>query len=125
MSVRTPAEFSAQFGAAFNSGSMEALMSLYCTDAVLVDSDGAEHRGLGAIADVLRPIVARRCHMAITPRFVIEQGDTAMLSNDFQVLNGPTTVVASSSFEVLHRDASGAWKLLLDHPYGGKSARAR
>jgi uncharacterized protein (TIGR02246 family) len=121
MNALTPAEFPACFADAFSSGDLDKVLSCYWPEAVLVDRDGSEHCGIQAIAAVLTPLLLRRTTMTIAPRFVVQQGATALLRNDFSVFDGERVVFTSSSVEVLRRDDSGAWKLLLDHPYGGNA----
>jgi ketosteroid isomerase-like protein len=122
MTARTPDEFPACFAEAFSSGDLNQVLSCYWPDAVLVDREGYEHHGIQAIALVLRPLLMLRASMSIKPRFVIQQGATALLRNDFSVLQGGKVVFESSSVEVIGRDGDGLWKLLLDHPYGGNAS---
>jgi ketosteroid isomerase-like protein len=108
--------FASDFARAYSSGKLDAALTLYMQDAVLVDAHRVEHRGQVAISKVLRPGMEAGAVMSITPKQCVELGDMAVLRNDFEVSVSGKVMVKSVSFEVLLFDGQ-AWKLAIDLPY--------
>jgi ketosteroid isomerase-like protein len=118
MTKPTAEEFASQFAAAFSSGSVEKALALYAVDAVLVDKNGSKHQGHDAIGKVIGPGIRAGARMTSVPRVCIEQGNLAVLQNDFEVRLGERVMLKSASVEVLIFDGH-AWKLAVDFPYAG------
>lgn len=104
--------------AALNDGDVDGLVELYEPDARMVRDDGSVAEGLDAIRDVWAGLVALGGQISMTTRYVVETGDTALLSNSW------TFEVEGTSFsgvtaEVARRQADGSWLYLIDNPYAG------
>jgi cyclohexyl-isocyanide hydratase len=111
-------DFAARFAAAYSSGSAENALALYASDAVLIDQNTNLHQGHDAIKKVISPGIQAGARMRSVARACVEQGDVAVLQNDFEVTLGERVMLKSSSFEVLQFDGQ-AWKLAFDFPYAG------
>jgi hypothetical protein len=86
-------------------------------DGVLIDREGAEHRGVDAIGKLLLPLLVSGAVMLITPQIVVEYGTTALLRNNFEVNLQGKILIKSTSFELLCLN-DNVWKLAVDCPYG-------
>ena len=117
MSRPPPTDFASSFATAFCSGNLQAVLDLYMPGGVLIDQNGAEHRGRESISEILRPLLASRASMSIVTQSSIEYGNFAVLRNEFQVMLHDRALIRSKSFEVLQLDG-GAWRLAVDCPFG-------
>jgi ketosteroid isomerase-like protein len=102
--------------AALNDGDVDGLVELYEPDTRMVRDDGSV--GLDAIRQIWAGLVAVGGQIRMTTRYVVETGDTALLSNSW------TFEVEGTSFsgvtaEVARRQADGSWLYLIDNPYAG------
>lgn len=104
--------------AALNDGDVDGLVELYEPDARMVRDDGSVAKGLDAIREIWAGLVAVGGQIRMTTRYVVETGDTALLSNSW------TFEVEGTSFsgvtaEVARRQADDSWLYLIDNPYAG------
>ena len=120
--VQQAADIIPAFAAAFHERKVESLLKLYEPDAVVIDKDGAEHRGHEAIARELAGLVALGGKMTSTNRYTLVQGDLALLSAAWSVegkgADGAALTVSGRSSEVARRQSDGSWLYVLDHPFG-------
>jgi uncharacterized protein (TIGR02246 family) len=108
---------------ATNEGDINGLVELYEPDARMLRDDGSVAKGLDAIRDIWAGLVAVGGQISMTTRYVVETGDTALLSNSW------TFKVEDMSFsgvtaEVARRQADGSWLYLIDNPYAGRNEDA-
>ncbi len=121
--VHAPAEMNATFARAFNSRSLDNMLSLYEPDAVLlVDGSGKELRGRAAIAEELAKLLTAPGTMTSVNNFCVVHGDIALLRADFMLRDGGTIIAKGSTAEIVRRQADGTWLYVIDHAAGGSVA---
>jgi ketosteroid isomerase-like protein len=69
--------------AGLNAGDLDALVALYEPDAQLLGEDGAAAVGHDAIREAYTGLVAFGGRLSVTTRYAVEQGDIALLSNQW------------------------------------------
>lgn len=106
---------------AFNSGSVEAVLSLYERDATFVPQPGQVLSGLKAIGEALQQFQSQGA-MAAETRYCITCGDVALASAKWQIKgssrDGNVIKFEGASAEVLRRHSEGHWLFAVDHPFG-------
>jgi uncharacterized protein (TIGR02246 family) len=103
---------------AFNAGDADALAALYEADAIMATPEGTFVSGLDAIRQQWAGFIALGGSITMVTRHAAEAGDIALLSNDWHfVAEGMD--FSSRTSEIARRQADGAWKYVIDHPYGG------
>ncbi|WP_299569280.1 SgcJ/EcaC family oxidoreductase [uncultured Williamsia sp.] len=111
--------------AAFNAGDIDAMMAMYTDDAVIVPGPGApEVRGTDAIRQALVDFVALGGTIHGTDRFWLVAGDLALGSGAHQMTgahapDGTPIDLHGITCEIAVRGDDGAWRFLIDHPFGG------
>jgi uncharacterized protein (TIGR02246 family) len=122
MSIRRPDEMHAAFKARLNAGDLEGLVALYEPNSKLVPQPGQEVQGREAVRAALQGFLAIKPRMEMTTRYVLEAGDTAVLSGQWKLTgrgaDGMAVVLTGKSVEVLRRQPDGTWLFVLDHPFG-------
>lgn len=112
----------AVFNERFNEGDLAGLLALYEPNAKLVPQPGQEVQGREAIRNALRGFLALKPRMNLTTRYVLESGDTAVLSGQWKLTgtgpDGSAVEMSGRSVEVLRRQPDGTWLYLLDLPFG-------
>ena len=119
--VHTLTEIHAVVRDAFNARDVDALVSLYEPDAILM-VDGKQITGRENIRAALRSLVSAGGHMVLTPRSIIETHDgLALLHGEWVIGRSNTTdpqlTTRGMSTEVVRRQADGRWLFVIDSPY--------
>jgi uncharacterized protein (TIGR02246 family) len=122
MSIRRPEEMHEAFKARFNEGDLEGLVALYERNGKMVPQPGREVQGREAIRLALQEFLAMKPRIEMATRYVLEAGDTAVLSGQWKLTgrgpDGTAMEMTGRSVEVLRRQADGTWLFVLDHPFG-------
>ena len=117
--VQTPEDMSPALASAFNARDLDAMAALYDEDAVLIDETGAQHRGVKAIKEALKDMLATGGVMTSTPRLSVITGDIAVSGADWRLDTGDGhQIVKGQSLEVFRRQPDGSWRYLIDCPTG-------
>ncbi len=107
------------FGRLFNAGDVAGLLALYEADALFVTPDGQEVRGVADIKPVIEAFLAMKATMKIEIRSCHVQGDLASISNAWSLTGGGAPPnFSGKTIEVLHRQADGSWRYIIDQPVG-------
>jgi len=117
MKIEKPADIHEAVTEAFNAGDLEGLMALYEPGASMVGMDGSVLEGAAAIRENWKNLLAFNGVMSLTTRYVIEQGDIALLSNEYTVKVGDDSLSGATA-EVVRKQTDGTWLYLIDHPTG-------
>ena len=123
MPVQTPQDVPRLIIDALNAQDLEAALSLYEDDAILVPEPGVLATGFDEI------LVALADLLALKPTGTIET-KTTEITGDIALMHSPWTQVGTGedggkvSFsgitaEVVRRQADGTWKYVIDDPWGG------
>ena len=123
MAERGPVEAHVRFQQAFNAGDLDGLMALYEPDAVMMPQPGAEPvKGTRAIRSALEGFLALKGTLELKTVHVIQHGDLALLRSAWRVTgtgpDGEPVEMSHRSAEVVHRQADGSWRYIIDHPFG-------
>ncbi len=121
MKITRPEDAHRIYVEAFNSGNVEAVLSLYERDATLVPQPGQVLSGLTAIGEALQQFQSRG-KMAAETRYCINAGDVALASASWRIKgtgpDGKPIELHGTSADVLRRQSDGHWLLAVDHPFG-------
>jgi uncharacterized protein (TIGR02246 family) len=123
MPATEPEQMHRLFEEAFNSGDLEALMTLYEPDAALVPQPGAVAEGTEAIRESLRWFLDRRGEITLDTKLVLQVGDLAYLSNRWSLSggtmpDGSPAELGAVTAEVARRQPDGTWLYVIDNAWG-------
>ena len=121
MSAHSPIEIHPLFQNAFNVGDVEALISLYEPDAILM-VDGKEVRGRENIRAAFHSMLSAGLQMSLTTRAIIESHEgLAILHGEWSVRRTMATDRQPStrglSTELVRKQPDGTWMFIIDNPY--------
>jgi uncharacterized protein (TIGR02246 family) len=121
MSAHSPAEIHARFQNAFNLGDVEALISLYEPDAILMVG-GKEVIGRANISAAFHSMLSVGVQMSLTTHSIIVSRDgLALLHGDWVVRRASATesllTTRGLSTEVVRKQLDGTWQFVIDNPY--------
>lgn len=123
MPATTPEDAHRLFVNAFNAGDVEALLALYEPDAVLCNAAGEIKAGLPAIRQAYQAFLASKPKITLQTKYAIRLGDLALLRSLWTVTGTdpsgrPLAPTEHSSVEIVRRQRDGAWRYVIDHPFG-------
>ena len=121
MRAYSPTEIHALFQNAFNLRDVEALISLYERDAILVVG-GKQVTGRENIRAAFHSMLSVGAQMSLTTRSIIESRDSfALLHGEWIVerttATEPQLTTRGLSTEVVRRQPDGTWLFVIDNPY--------
>lgn len=119
-----PADLHHQVERSFNAADVDTLVSLYESDAQMMTDNGSVVTGLEAIRSVWSGFTALGGQIVMTTRYVVEQGDIALLSNAWTFEMAGVQVASSVTAEVAKRQPDGSWRYIIDNPYGAPTEPA-
>jgi uncharacterized protein (TIGR02246 family) len=117
VAVSKPTDIHAAVEQAFNAGDLDGLVGLYEKDARMVTPGGSVAEGVDAIREQWTGFLAMNGRMTLRTRFAVEMDDIALLRNDWSFASNDAQL-ASSAAEVVRRQSDGAWRYVIDHPFG-------
>ena len=122
MAARTPLEVDLLFAQALNAGNLDALVSLYESQASLMPSPGKIVAGTAGIREALAAFVAGKPNITLTPRVVSQTGELALVTATWQLAmtgqDGKPATMNGQSVEVVRRQPDGSWRFAIDMPFG-------
>ena len=120
--VNRPEDINRIFAIAYNSGNLDGLLSLYETEARLVNHSNAIRIGTTAIRDTLHDLLKLGGQMISENQYAIVADNIALIRANWTIvkidLNGEKTEVRGQSAEIVRRQTDGSWKYVIDHPFG-------
>ena len=102
---------------------LDAALSLYEPDAVMVEKPGRMARGSAEIRAALAALIDSGVHLAIEVTQVIPASDLAFVVSAWSVAapaaaGGAHVVAQGEGTDVMRRQPDGSWRFVLDNPYG-------
>ena len=122
MIAKTPEELDTLFAKALNAGDLDALVSLYESNASLMAAPGNVVIGKVDIRSALAGFLAAKPTMTLSARTLTQTGDLALVSAEWQLAmtgpDGKPTTMNGRSVEVVRRQEDGRWLFAIDFPFG-------
>jgi uncharacterized protein (TIGR02246 family) len=121
MNAHSPTEIHALFQNAFNLRDVEALISLYEPDAILM-VDGKQVTGRENLRAAFHSMLSVGVQMRLITRSIVESRDgLAVLHGEWFVerttATGPPLETQGLSTEVVRKQPDGTWLFIIDNPY--------
>lgn len=110
---------------AFAAGDVDRIMSTYAPGAVVVGEPGQPTTGDAPLRAMFTAFIESGVSFTYGDHEVVIAGDTALHLMQWRA-PGPDGVETSAlSVAVLRRQLDGAWKMVIDHPFGDAVMRAQ
>ena len=123
MKAGSPAQVIDLFTEALNSGDVDGALRLYEPGATFAPQPGEEVEGHNAIRKALAGFAALKPRLHGEISRVLTAGDVALVMNRWQLEgtqpDGAPVEMRGHSADVLRRAPDGAWRILIDDPWGG------
>ena len=123
MQAYTPEEVHQLFSKFFNAGDIDALLSLYESDATMVPQPGQPPvSGPAAIREALNGFLALKGQFIVESTNVILANDIALLFSKWTLSGtdpkGNAVELCGQTSDVVRRQTDGTWLVVIDSPFG-------
>lgn len=104
--------------AAYNTGDLNTVLSMYDTAGVFVPEPENPVSGKEKFENAVAGILTIKGKMEIKTVYCLEAGDVAVGRSEWSIKDGNEVKVAAKGIELLKRQADGTWKVVIDHAFG-------
>ena len=108
----------ATLAAAFNTGDVATVMSMYDVTGIFVPEPGKPVSGKGKFEEAIRGILAIKGKMEIKTVYCLQTGNLAVGRSEWNITDGDEVKIRSKGIEVMMQQADGSWKIVIDHAFG-------
>ena len=125
--AKTPEQAHYLFVQFFNEGNVEALLSLYDPNAILVSFPDPPVSGHAEIRKALEGFLAMKCRMVLNVDKVFSADGVGLLFSTWSLSgsdeNGDPILVGGQTSDVVRRQADGSWLFVIDNPQGAATTK--
>jgi uncharacterized protein (TIGR02246 family) len=115
MPANSPEDICRLFKQYMAAGDLDAVLSVFDPEAVLVNQSGEVTHSRDGLRQELAPFAAMQTRFAFTIKQVIQSGDIALMHTEWQVsFPQPMSVY---EIEVARRQPDGTWRWLIGDPF--------
>jgi uncharacterized protein (TIGR02246 family) len=119
MNLPTRAEDAhATLAAAFNTGDVATVLSMYDYEGIIVPEPGKPVSGKENFEDAIKAILSIKGKMEIKTVYCMNAGDVAVGRSEWNITDGTEVKVSAKGIELMKRQPDGTWKIVIDHAFG-------
>jgi uncharacterized protein (TIGR02246 family) len=106
--------------AAFNTGDVATVLSMYDVAGVMVLEPGKPVSGKEKWEEAIRGILSIKGKMKIKTVYCLQAGDVAVGRSEWSITDGEEVKVSAKGIELMKQQADGTWKIVIDHAFGAE-----
>jgi len=107
--------------AAFNTGDVATVMSMYDVTGIIVPEPGKPVSGKEKFEQSIKAILSIKGKMEIKTVYCMQTGNIAVGRSEWNITDGKEVKVSAKGIEVMKQQADGTWKILIDHAFGAEA----
>jgi uncharacterized protein (TIGR02246 family) len=115
---KNPQDAHGTLAAAFNTGDLTTVLSMYDVDGIIVPEPGKPVSGKEKFEQAVKSILAIKGKMEIKTVYCLQTGNLAVGRSEWNITDGNEVKVSSKGIEVMRQQADGTWKIVIDHAFG-------
>ena len=112
----------ATLAAAFNTGNVATVMSMYDVSGIIVPEPGKPVSGQEKFEEAIKAILSIEGKMEIKTVYCQQTGDIAVGRSEWSITDGDEVKISAKGIEVMKQQADGTWKIVIDHAFGAEAS---
>jgi uncharacterized protein (TIGR02246 family) len=104
--------------AAFNTGDVDTVLSMYDYDGIIVPEPGKPVAGKEKFREAIKAILSVKGKMEIKTVYCLQAGDVAVGRSEWNITDGNEVKVSAKGIELMKQQPDGSWKIVIDHAFG-------
>jgi ketosteroid isomerase-like protein len=114
----------ATLAAAFNTGNVATVMSMYDVNGIIVPEPGKPVSGKEQFEQAIKAILSIKGKMEIKTVYCLQTGNLAVGRSEWNITDGQEVKVSAKGIEVMQQQPDGTWKIVIDHAFGALEGMA-
>lgn len=115
------AEAHATLAAAFNTGDVATVMSMYDVTGIIVPEPGKPVSGKEKFEESIKAILSIKGTMEIKTVYCLQTGNIAVGRSEWSIKEGNEVKISAKGIEVMKQQSDGTWKIVVDHAFGAEA----
>ena len=108
----------AKLAAAFNTGNVSTVLSMYDFNGIIVPEPGKAVSGKEKFEEAIKAILSIKGKMEIKTVYCLQTGNLAVGRSEWNITEGNEVKVSAKGIEVMKQQPDGTWKIVIDHAFG-------
>ena len=108
----------ASLAAAFNTGDVNTVLSMYDYNGIIVPEPGKAVSGKEEFEEAIKAILSIKGKMEIKTVYCLQTGNLAVGRSEWNITDGQEVKIQSKGIEVMKQQPDGTWKIVIDHAFG-------
>jgi ketosteroid isomerase-like protein len=108
----------ATLAAAFNTGDVATVLSMYDYNGVIVPEPDKPVSGKQQFEEAIKAILSIKGKMEIKTVYCLQAGDVAVGRSEWNITDGDDVKISSKGIELMKQQPDGTWKIVIDHAFG-------
>lgn len=115
---KRPEEAHATLAAAFNTGDVATVLSMYDVNGIIVPEPGKPVSGQEKFEEAIKAILSIKGKMEIKTVYCLQTGSLAVGRSEWNITDGKEVKISAKGIEVMQQQPDGTWKIVIDHAFG-------
>jgi ketosteroid isomerase-like protein len=111
----------ATLAAAFNTGDVATIMSMYDVTGIIVPEPGKPVSGQEKFEESIKAILSIKGKMEIKTVYCLQSGNIAVGRSEWNITDGNEVKISAKGIELMKQQADGTWKIVIDHAFGAEA----
>jgi ketosteroid isomerase-like protein len=111
----------ATLAAAFNTGDVATVMSMYDVSGIIVPEPNKPVSGRDKFEESIKAILSIKGQMEIKTVYCLQTGDIALGRSEWSITDGKEVKISAKGIEVMKQQADGGWKIIIDQAFGAEA----
>lgn len=115
---KTPEDAHSTLAAAFNTGDVATVLSMYDYNGIIVPEPDKPVSGKQKFVEAIKAILSIEGKMEIKTVYCLQAGDVAVGRSEWNITDGKEVKISAKGIELMKQQPDGTWKIVIDHAFG-------
>ncbi|MFA6087288.1 DUF4440 domain-containing protein [Mucilaginibacter sp.] len=111
----------ATLAAAFNTGDVATVMSMYDVNGIIVPEPNKPVSGAAKFEESIKAILSIKGKMEIKTVYCLVTAGIALGRSEWSITDGNEVKISAKGIEVMKQQTDGTWKIVIDQAFGAEA----